>query len=294
MKQETIPDILPPEIKDLFAQFAREERPAARRDRRSPPESQEPAARASKADGCQQTEVSTNNPDPAVKETNAKDRESNGRFAKGNRGGCGNPFARQVAAFRACLISSVTEEDMQAIVWKLVDRARFGNLQAIKLLFSYLLGTPKPVVEPDELDLNEMHLAQQTALAEKALQEAEAAMPPTNDAAAPPDGEVGRPAESVPEAPTPPAAAPSTNGTNREPCCPTASVAPSPNGEFNAAETGKPSQQPSANRSNGAPAASGSQNRPSRNRSNGKRQQRSFGSEPPPDGQTTYAEEKQT
>jgi hypothetical protein len=161
--------------------------------------------------GSAQTEPGTSNPNPAVKETGATGRESNGRFAKSNRGGPGNPFARQVAAFRACLLNSVTQDDLKEIVYQLLELAKDGELQAIKLLFSYLLGTPKPVVEPDELDLHEMHLAHQTALAAEALQEAAPARPSANDAPLPLDGPVESPAASVHEAPPPsPASAPST------------------------------------------------------------------------------------
>ena len=211
----------------------------------------------------------TSNPQPASKETGATDRTSNGCFAKGNRGGPGNPFARQVAAFRACLINSVTEDDFKAVVFKLVERARNGNLQASKLLFSYLLGTPKPVLEPDELDLHELHLARQAALAEEALQEAEPARPAANDATAPPEGLDGKPAEGVPQVPPAlPASAPSTNRTNGEPCPPITGNAPSTNPVSDISEAGQPAQPPSTNRVNGKPAAGASKTRPSTNRPN--------------------------
>ena len=239
------------------------------------------------------TEPSTSNSNPGSKESAATGRESNGRFAKNNRGGPSNPFARQVAAFRACLINTVTQDDFKAIVFRLVERARNGNLQAIKLLFSYLLGTPKPVVEPDELDLNEMHLAHQAALAAEALQEAVPAKPAANDAPPPPDGEVGRPAASEPEAPAPPpASAPSTNRTNREPCPPTASEAPSTNRVADVSVAGEPSQPPSTNRANGEPAAGVSQTCPSTKGSNRKREPGAGGA--PPSGQAAVAAEKQT
>jgi hypothetical protein len=256
MKEDTIPDILPPELSELFAQFDREN------SRRSPggrPRAMQPDERAAGV---------TSNPNPASKETNASDRQSNGRFAKGNRGGPGNPFARQVAAFRACLINSVTEEDMQVIVDQLVDWARYGNLQAIKLLFSYLMGTPKPVVEPDELDLHEMHLAHQTAVVAQALQEQEAqtTKPVANEAASLPDGEVGGPAFNSPEVPpAPPVSAPSRNGTNGELCTPTGSEAPSTNRTSEVSAADKSAQPPSTKRPNGDPAAGVSKNRPSAN-----------------------------
>ena len=213
------------------------------------------------------TEPATNNPQPATKETGAKDRTSNGCFAKGNRGGPGNPFARQVAAFRACLINTVTEDDFKVIVYRLVERAQNGNLQAIKLLFSYLLGTPKPVVEPDELDLNELQLAHQEALAEQALQETAPARPAANDAPAPPDDLDERSATSLPEAPpAPPSSAPSTNRTNGTACPPNTDGAPSTNRDSEVFEASKPASPPSTNRRNGEPAAAASKNHPSTNR----------------------------
>jgi hypothetical protein len=285
MKRTTIPEGLPAEIRELIAlDLARENRqdrnpdPRNRQDRNPDPRYR-----------SQQTETSTSNPDPASKETEATGRESNGRFAKNNCGGPGNPFAPQVAAFRACLINSVTEEDMQAIVYKLVDRARYGNLQAIKLLFSYLLGTPKPVVDPDELDLHEMQLAQQTALAEKALRDA---APAANDAPAPPDGQDGKPATGKPEAPpASSASAPSPNGTNREPYPSTASEAPSPNRTSDVSESDKQSRPRSTNGPNGDPPTNGSKTRRSTNGPNGARDPATgddgFPAAPPPVGDTS-------
>jgi hypothetical protein len=42
------------------------------------------------------------------------------------------------------------------IATALVLRARGGHLPAIKLLFSYIIGTPTPAVNPDTLDHEEM------------------------------------------------------------------------------------------------------------------------------------------
>jgi hypothetical protein len=91
------------------------------------------------------------------------ERDTRGRFAKGNRGGPGNPFARQVAKLRQVLLNSVTVGDMTAIANKLIALAKDGNVQAIKLLFSYTLGKPAEAVEPDQLDVQEWDLHKQTA-----------------------------------------------------------------------------------------------------------------------------------
>ena len=83
-------------------------------------------------------------------------RESDGRFAKGNQFGPGNPFARKCAAFRAALMEAVTEQDIKDIAAKLRDDAKAGDKAAVKLLFQYVIGKPQPAVDPDALDLQEM------------------------------------------------------------------------------------------------------------------------------------------
>src|SRR5260370_3516385 len=85
-------------------------------------------------------------------------RDARGRFAKGNVGGPGNPFARKVAELRTALIDTVTAEDMRFIAEQLVVIARLGDLAAIKLLFQYVLGKPAAAVDPDTLDLHELDL----------------------------------------------------------------------------------------------------------------------------------------
>jgi hypothetical protein len=96
-------------------------------------------------------------PDPSEAGPAARDgREANGRFAKGNLGGPGNPFARQTAALRKQLLEAVTKEDMDAICTMLILRARGGSIPHLKLLFSYVIGKPTDAVNPDTLDRQEM------------------------------------------------------------------------------------------------------------------------------------------
>jgi hypothetical protein len=83
-------------------------------------------------------------------------RETNGRFAKGNAGGPGNPYARQVAALRRALLQLVTEEEIIAIARALLEQAKKGNVSAAKLLFSYTLGQPAKAVDPDRLPAHEL------------------------------------------------------------------------------------------------------------------------------------------
>lgn len=74
-------------------------------------------------------------------------RDRRGRFAVGNSGGPGNPHARRVAALRSALLESVTEADLRAIVAKLVERAKQGDLVAARGLFDRIFGRPTSMVD---------------------------------------------------------------------------------------------------------------------------------------------------
>jgi hypothetical protein len=82
-----------------------------------------------------------------------------GHFAKGNRLGHGNPFARRVAALRSALLAAITPERMQKLAERLYRRAMLGDVAAAKLLLTHTLGAPAPSVSPDLLDRQEFELA---------------------------------------------------------------------------------------------------------------------------------------
>ena len=87
-----------------------------------------------------------------------KERGAGGRFAPGNAGGPGNPYARQVAQFRSRLMQCMSPEQFDRIAAKLIELAEAGDVPAMRLLFSYLLGKPTPPpAEPDHVDLHEMN-----------------------------------------------------------------------------------------------------------------------------------------
>lgn len=75
---------------------------------------------------------------PSANGTNGRDRT--GRFAAGNPGGPGNPHARRVAALRSAMLGAVTDDDMEAIVSKLIALARSGNVPAAKEVLDRTLG----------------------------------------------------------------------------------------------------------------------------------------------------------
>ena len=81
--------------------------------------------------------------------------DSGGRFTAGNKAACGNPFARRVARLRSVLLDAVSDEDLREVAQGLVRRARCGDAAAAKVLLSYVLGKPQPMVNPDDLDADE-------------------------------------------------------------------------------------------------------------------------------------------
>ena len=93
--------------------------------------------------------------EPAA-QTPSNGHDARGRFAKGNPGGPGNPFARQVAALRKVILNRLTEEDLLAITEALLAKAKEGSVGAAKLLLAYALGKPASAPDPDRLDGQEL------------------------------------------------------------------------------------------------------------------------------------------
>lgn len=63
-----------------------------------------------------------------------------GRFAKGWRGGPGNPNSTKVARLRQALLAAVQPADIRAAVVKLLELAKAGDLAAIRELFDRCVG----------------------------------------------------------------------------------------------------------------------------------------------------------
>ena len=96
-------------------------------------------------------------------------RAANGRFVNGNVGGPGNPFARRVAELRQAALAAVTPEDIHAIISKMTQMAREGNVPAAKLVLAYTIGKPGPAPEPDRLDAEEWkHFKEQAPIIDEA------------------------------------------------------------------------------------------------------------------------------
>src|SRR5262245_33980244 len=88
--------------------------------------------------------------------TDATQRDAKGRFGKGNRGGPGNPYARQTAKLRQAMLDAVTPEDMQEVIAALKAKAKSGDVAAIRLMLQYTIGKPVEPIDPDLLDRHEL------------------------------------------------------------------------------------------------------------------------------------------
>jgi hypothetical protein len=104
----------------------------------------------------------------AAKETtvaagrDAAGHDAKGRFAPGNGGGPGNPYARQVAELKKILLEETTPERLRNIIKKLLTLAEEGNVPAIKLVLSYALGKPQPAANPDQISFDEWQRLRET------------------------------------------------------------------------------------------------------------------------------------
>src|SRR5947209_4068034 len=91
-------------------------------------------------------------------------RDSQGRFTRNNKGGPGTPSGRQTARLRQVLLECVSEDDLRAMIATVKEKALEGDLGAVKLLLSYVVGKPAPMVDPDTLDIQEVELFQREAV----------------------------------------------------------------------------------------------------------------------------------
>src|SRR6267154_638181 len=105
------------------------------------------------------------------------DRTPDGRFAKDNPGGPGNPHARHCARMLALLRASISDEEMVAIIRMLVEKALAKDVSAAKLLLSYKLGKPAPNPNPDQIDRDEWEHYQRDTINLQEVQQVLGALP---------------------------------------------------------------------------------------------------------------------
>lgn len=105
------------------------------------PASGKPTARAKSAKGRRAAH------EPCRDETTG--RTSTGRFAPGNPGGPGNPYAKAIGQLRSALLAAVNADDIRDIIARLVQEAKSGNIAAAREVLDRCLGRP---VEADILE----------------------------------------------------------------------------------------------------------------------------------------------
>lgn len=65
-----------------------------------------------------------------------------GRFAKGNKGGTGYPYAKRVCELRAALYESITAGDVKDVIGAMVHLAKQGDVSAARLILGYACQQP--------------------------------------------------------------------------------------------------------------------------------------------------------
>src|SRR5262245_45165203 len=74
-------------------------------------------------------------------------RDAKGRFAVGNKAGRGNPLNRHAHRLRYALLAAVKREDIREVVRALVEKAKGGDVAAIKELLDRCLGRARQNLE---------------------------------------------------------------------------------------------------------------------------------------------------
>jgi len=107
-------------------------------------------------EGAHSRGVPTSSTPPADPPSPYDERDAAGRFAPGNKGGPGNPYARQSALLKRVFLEEGEPRRIRRIARKLLDLAEQGNVQAAKIVCNYCLGKPTPAVDADRVDLDEL------------------------------------------------------------------------------------------------------------------------------------------
>jgi hypothetical protein len=98
-------------------------------------------------------------PNGSIPAPPADRRAADGTYARGTKGGPGNPYAKRVAALKTLLLDAV-ESRLPKVVAALLDRAEAGDTAAVLIALKYSLGRPSPAVDVDRVTsgLDELRL----------------------------------------------------------------------------------------------------------------------------------------
>ena len=87
-------------------------------------------------------------------------RDPHGQFASGNRIGKGNPFGKRVNEIRGELINALTTEDLRAVASALIEKAKGGDIPAVRELFDRTIGKPQEADLIERIEQLEQQLDQ--------------------------------------------------------------------------------------------------------------------------------------
>lgn len=79
--------------------------------------------------------------------------DSHGKFKAGNPGGPGNPNMKKLASYRKALEQAVSAKDFKEVIKKLVELAKGGDVQAIKVLLDRTLGKAEQNINLNSIGL---------------------------------------------------------------------------------------------------------------------------------------------
>src|SRR3984957_8505813 len=123
-----------------------------------------------------QSAASKNDPQPTLtenlgstKKASPKDRDTGGKFTKGNAGGPGNPHARSCARMLEMFRNAISEDEMFQLCRMLFMKAVGGDISAAKIILSYKIGKPLPAPHPDSIDRDEWDHYQKDAMNEEEM-----------------------------------------------------------------------------------------------------------------------------
>jgi hypothetical protein len=85
-------------------------------------------------------------------------RNNVGHFVKGNSVAKGNPQAKRMAELRKAAREAATEEDVQALIRKMGEMGRDGDVPAAKVYLEYTVGKPVQGIELSGADGDPMRL----------------------------------------------------------------------------------------------------------------------------------------
>jgi hypothetical protein len=75
------------------------------------------------------------------------DRDTGGRFVRGNSVGLGNPAHKRMRQLRQQFLDCVDDQAVQEVTATLIEMAKGGDTQAMRIFYEWTIGRPPQAVE---------------------------------------------------------------------------------------------------------------------------------------------------